>query len=252
MVGVELALVVDVSSSVSANEYQLQRDGYAAAFQNAGLKQLIADTPGGVAVSYIEFSSPGFQIKRLGWTHLQTAAQSDAFGILIGALARQGNGSTTSITKAIEFATNQILNNDFDGKRKVIDVSGDGKDNQLENGGGHILIDKDNAAGFIATGNQTKAAALAAIAAGVTQVNGLPVITADVDDPNLVPWYNQYVLAGDSPLIFPANSFDDIAVTILEKITTEIDNPVPDTGTTAALLGFGLLALGAIHRRMKR
>jgi hypothetical protein len=53
-VALELALLVDVSGSVDAGEYALQKGGYVAAFQDPGLLAAIAGLPGGIAVTYIE------------------------------------------------------------------------------------------------------------------------------------------------------------------------------------------------------
>lgn len=256
-VDVELALLIDVSSSIDNTEWDIQKNGYEAAFRDAGLQDLIANSPNGVAVSYIEFATN--QATRVSWTHLTDAASSNAFADSIAALTRlnSGIGPLTEIAGAITFASDSISGNAFEGVRKIIDVSGDGKDNREPVSGGFFkVLEKDDAAGFIVTGEKTAAAAQAAIDAGVNQVNGLPVVTADVDDPGLEAWYIQYVKAGTGSFVTAANSFDDFEPTILEKLKTEIKEPepegVPDSGATAALLGFGLLALGAINRRVKR
>lgn len=255
-VDVELALVIDVSSSISNTEWQIQKDGYEAAFRNAALQDLITNTPNGVAVSYIVFGTN--QQTRVPWTHLTDAASATAFADSIAALSRltSGIGGLTEIAGAITFASNSIASNDYEGTRKIIDISGDGKDNRQPVNGGFRTVqqsDADKDARFAITGQKTADAAQDAIDSGIDQINGLPIITPEVDNADLQIWYETYVLAGVSPMIFPANDFDDLAVTILEKITTEIDDPdpVPDTGATAALLGFGLLVLGAIRRRIK-
>jgi len=51
-VSLELALLVDVSGSVNATEYNLQKTGYIDAFNNIGLQNAIASLPGGIAVTY--------------------------------------------------------------------------------------------------------------------------------------------------------------------------------------------------------
>lgn len=261
IVGVELALLVDVSSSISASEYGLQKDGYEAAFRNAAFQQLIANTPGGVAVSYIEFGTN--QSTRIDWQILKSAADAEDFADDINALTRlmSGIGGLTEIAGAIDFATQSILNNkddedmDIIGVRKVIDVSGDGKDNREPVEGGFKVLEKGDDDGFAATGQKTADAAQNALDAGITQINGLPIVTDEVDDEGLEAWYTQWVLAGPDAFVIPATDFNELGNIILTKLTREVEEPepegVPDSGTTAALLGFGLMALAAIRRRAK-
>ncbi len=225
IVGVELVLAVDVSGSVDANEYALQKGGYVQAFQSAAVKSAIENTPGGIAVAYVEWSSFNQQTLQVNWTHLQTAADADAFAAAINATTRAFNGFT-GIADAILFSTNQILSNDFDGARKVIDISGDGTENERTLAFLHNARD-------------------AAVAQGIT-INGLAIQT---DFATLGAYFAANVIGGAGAFALGVDSFGDFADAVQQKLFREITG-VPEP-TTMALFGFGLAALGMAARRRK-
>ena len=103
-VALELVLLVDVSGSVDGNEYALQKTGYVNAFNNASLQALIAGQPGGIAVTYIEWSGAAEQSIEVGWTHITDAASSSAFATAIATATRNFSGLTAP-GSAINFAT---------------------------------------------------------------------------------------------------------------------------------------------------
>lgn len=223
-VTLELALLVDVSGSVDATEYGLQRDGYKAAFQSAAVQNLIANAPGGIAVTYIEWSGTSGQSTRIGWTHLTDAATSNAFGTAVGNLTRTFDGNTAP-GSAINFAVPLFNNNGFEGGQLVIDVSGDGTQNE---------------------GASTSAARDAALAAGITRINGLAI-----GDQTLVNWYTANIQGGTNAFTIQASTFGAFNTAVQNKIVYEISggNPAPDAGSTLALFVVGLLGLVGMRRR---
>ena len=61
-VDLELVLAVDVSLSMDADEQQLQRDGYVAAFRDPGILSAIKSGPNGrIAVTYLEWAGSRLQ-----------------------------------------------------------------------------------------------------------------------------------------------------------------------------------------------
>jgi hypothetical protein len=241
-VGLELSLLVDVSGSVNTTEWTLQRDGYVNAFKDPTIHALIASLSGGLAVNYVQWSTTASE--SVGWTHLTNAASSIAFANAIEAAARpsssntSGVGTLTDLSGAIDFGTNSINTNLFDGATLVIDVSGDGSDNVGPSGSTQ------------AQRNTALAASRdAALAAGIDRINGLPILGSEA---NLDTYYQTYLQGGTNSFTLPVNSFDDFSPAIARKIKAEITNtnPVPEGGP--GVVGFALAVVGLAGLRYKR
>ena len=124
-VSVELFLAVDVSGSVNATEYELQKQGYIDAFEDEEVISAITNLPNGLAVA-IETWSSSIQ-NTSDWYLIEDRDDINSFIAAINSTLNATNGSGgTDITKAINSATNSILNNNYEGQALVIDVSGDG------------------------------------------------------------------------------------------------------------------------------
>jgi hypothetical protein len=129
-VAVELVLALDSSASVDGREFALQIEGLALAFADPEVQRAVENLkPLGAAVAVVQWGAPGETRIVLPFTHLETARDSKAFGFRIGLARRWMWASATSIATAIADGTDLIETNDFDGFRKIIDVSGDGEDN---------------------------------------------------------------------------------------------------------------------------
>jgi len=220
-VALELALLIDVSGSVDDTEYALQKSGYVNAFNSVALQNLIATQPGGIAVTFIEWSGAGEQSQQVAWTLITDAASSTAFANAINATSR-AFGGLTAPGSALNFAT-PLFTNDFDGKRQVIDVSGDGEEND---------------------GANTPAARNAALAAGVDAINGLPIGGA-----GLVAWYAANIQGGAGSFTTPAANFADFGIAVQNKLEKEI-NPTPEPGSLL-LMGAALAGVFGVRRRVK-
>jgi hypothetical protein len=226
-VHLELLLLVDVSGSVDASEYALQKTGYVNAFNDPGIQAAIAASPGGIAVAYAEWSSATQQALLVPWAHLTDAASSGAFAAAISGTSRAFSGLTASGT-AINWGVGLFAANGFDGSFMTIDVSGDGAEND---------------------GANTFAAATAALNAGIT-VNGLAIL----GDGGLQAWYQNNIVTPGGGQLWVANNFGDFETAVTAKIGQEIIDPgpaIPEPSTIFMMAG-GMAALVFFRRRYSR
>jgi len=134
-VDLEIVLAMDGSGSISSDEFLLQVIGTAAALEDASVQHAILPGPTGhVAIAAAIWSDAAFPKYPTEW-HLLSSPQSiDDFAQRLlnfnnpaNAGERQGKGGGgTGIGDGIVYALEMIRSNNFNGTRKVVDVSGDG------------------------------------------------------------------------------------------------------------------------------
>jgi hypothetical protein len=185
-VDVELVLAVDISYSMDEEEQHLQREGYIEALQSDEfLKALKAGPNGRIAVAYMEWASSYDQRTMVNWTLIDSPQTARAVATqLAGAPYRRA--SRTSISGAIDGAMRLFEGNGYDGARRVIDISGDGPNNN---------------------GRPVTQAREDALAQGVT-INGLPLLirpvrAAYMDIENLDWYYEDCVIGGPGAFMIP-------------------------------------------------
>ncbi len=231
-VDTELTLLVDVSGSISDNEFELQKKGYVNTFLNPNLFNdfISKGSLAKIAVNVIYWSNAQQQQEAVGWTIIDSVGAAQQFANAIDATTRQFFG-VTAPGSAIAFATPKFFNNDFEGTRQVIDVSGDGAEND---------------------GTDTATTRNIALAQGIDAINGIIVGS----DPLVKNFYQEEILGGingdGSPaFLIEAATFEEFNSAIDKKIKAEIKvAPIPVKATPTAIPEassmLGLLALGAV------
>ncbi|WP_286270305.1 DUF1194 domain-containing protein [Thalassotalea hakodatensis] len=221
IVDLELQLLADVSGSVDSGEYALQLQGYEQAFRSASVHAAIeAGTEGKIAVQYLEWSGSSSQSVQVDWTLIDTAADAIAFADQLALLSRAFSGST-GIGSAIAFGATLFGTNDFDAARQVMDVSGDGTNND----GVSVTTARDNA-----------------LAGGIDTINGITIGSAGVGT-----YYQNNVIGGFNAFHLHAATFADFQAGIERKLIREISATVSEPGTIA-MVGLALFGLARIRR----
>jgi len=211
-VDMALVLAVDVSGSIDTERFNIQRDGYAAAFTNPQVLEAIVTGPHrAIAVTFVEWSGPGHEEQTVGWTVLRDAGSSAAFGSAIKAAGR-AYSDWTSISAALDFSLGLLRGSGHAAERMVIDVSGDGPNN---------------------SGRPIEAARDEVIAAGAT-INGLPITETQ---PNLDEYYRDKVVGGDGAFTIVVADFDSFAKGVLSKLVREIAGTPRDRRILASAVG---------------
>ncbi|MCO5163302.1 MAG: DUF1194 domain-containing protein [Mesorhizobium sp.] len=204
-VDVELVLAVDVSLSMSPDELVIQRDGYVAALTDGAVLAAIADgVHGRIAVTYVEWAGSTVQQVVVPWTLIATAEDARAFVGKMTALPPR-SARRTSISGALEFAGSLFEESGYRGAKRVIDVSGDGPNNQ----GGPVDQARDRIA-----------------ARGIT-INGLPLMTGGgfasaYDIANLDSYYADCVIGGPGAFMIPVNGWAQFPEAIRRKLVLEL------------------------------
>lgn len=122
---VALVLAMDVSGSVNAEEYVLQRDGTAQAFRSPEIARAV-ERADGVAVTAIEWSD--WAQTTVPWTILRTAEDAEAFADALAATRRSGTGATF-MGGALHHAQRALDRAPCMALREIVDISTDGESN---------------------------------------------------------------------------------------------------------------------------
>src|SRR5437868_5589518 len=124
-----LVLAADVSRSVDAEKFKLQREGYAAAIADKRvLEAITAGRNRRIAVLFLEWSGFGNQKVVIDWTLIDGPKSAQEFGDKLLESPRSF-ADRTSISGGIDFAVAQFARSPFAAERHTIDVSGDGTNN---------------------------------------------------------------------------------------------------------------------------
>lgn len=197
-VDLQLALAVDSSSSVDADEFATQMEGFAAAFRNPQVREAVqSGAEQAVAVALFEWASPHDQALSLSWTRLAEPESFDAFATALENAPRRVIGGGTSISGALLFALTLLESCPFPSVQRTIDVSGDGRNNQ----------------GFPVSVLRDRVGAL-----GI-RINGLAILN---EEPDLQQHYRDEVIVGPDAFVLAATDYEAFSDAMLKKLLREL------------------------------
>jgi hypothetical protein len=209
-VDVELVIAVDVSYSMDPDEQVLQREGYIIGLTSQEfLDALHQGMHGKIAITYFEWAGAADQKIIVPWRLIDGPASARAFADEI-AQAPYRRAYRTSISGALRFAQPLFEGSGFRGLRRVIDVSGDGANNQ----GLPVTLVRDEA-----------------LERGIT-INGLPILlkrpsAATMDIDNLDVYYEDCVIGGPGAFMIPIKERDQFREATRTKLVLEIAGREP-------------------------
>jgi hypothetical protein len=217
-VDLALVLVTDVSRSIDDSEYDLEKQGLAAAMRDPAVLGAIRNGAiGTIAIAYIEFAGP-YEVRTIvDFTLVRDVNSATAFADRLIAAPRSSYGRT-SISAGIDAAVELLAKSNLEPQRRVIDVCGDG----TNNAGREVTSARDDA-----------------VRAGIL-INGLTIINdhplsytyAHVAPPGgLTNWYRENVTGGPGSFVIEVHDFEAFGEAMKRKLLNEIaDLPIQRPG----------------------
>lgn len=197
-----LVLAVDASGSIGSAEYSLQRQGYARAFEDPGVRSALRSA-GVVDVALVLWGDSEMAPQVFDWHRIAGAADLTGLTAELLYAPRMVTGNT-GIGRGVMTALDLLEGHCA--MRKVINVSGDGIE---------TLAPRPRTTIPLVTARQRAAET------GVT-INALAIET---DHENLAAWYTDHLITGAGSFVMTADDFDDFGAAIIRKLGREIAPP---------------------------
>jgi Protein of unknown function (DUF1194) len=202
-VDVALVLAVDCSSSVDAGDYQMQMTGIAKAVRSPLILDAIRASPlQRLALCLVHWSNARNQTVAVPWIGISERADVEVFARVTEKVTRHWSPGGTGLGAAMRFCTQLLIDLPVAAGRLVVDVSGDGADNE----NGKLSEARDFA-----------------VANGVI-INGLPIIYGQQ---HIEEYYRQNVICGPQAFVVPTSDLRGFPEAMEKKMVRE-------------LLGFGV------------
>jgi hypothetical protein len=200
-----VVLAVDVSYSMDPDEQKLQREGYVQALTSREFMQALkAGVNGRIAISYFEWANVGDQKILVPWRLIDGPEAAGAVAAELAA-APYRRASRTSISGGLMFAQSLFESSGYQSLRQVIDVSGDGANNN----GPPVTLVRDE------------------VLAKGTTINGLPIMlkkpnlmTMDIEDLDI--YYEDCVIGGPGAFVIPIKQREKFTEAIRTKLVQEV------------------------------
>lgn len=229
-VDISLAMGIDISGSIDPDEAKLQREGYVQAFRDPVIiKAILAGANGRIAVAYYEWSDAWVQRLLIDWTLLDSEAAIAAFADRLSA-APISIARRTSISGAIRYAIPLFGRSPYDTERKVLDISGDGSNND----------------GGLVTDMRYEALKERIVINGLPIMNDRPNPFGFPSEADLDKYYLHCVTGGPRSFVEVARNFEDFPRAVRKKLLQEVADSGPLHGPVSDFdIGLGTLADGA-------
>lgn len=206
-VDLQLVLAVDVSRSIDEVEAELQRRGYIEALTNDRVVDaILSGEHRRIALCYTEWAGTHYQVVVIDWSVIDSAAAARRFAEKLAEAPRMSQ-SWTAVGAALAHAGQRFENSGLVAKRRVIDVSGDGRTN--DGPPAEIVRDKLVGQGIV--------------------INGLPVMMNRTNfgrppDLMLDKYYEESVIGGPGSFMIVADNFDHFSRAVRTKLVREISS----------------------------
>ena len=218
LVDIELILAIDVSGSIDEEEAALQRQGYLRALVHP---QVIEAIKGGekrkIGITYVEWAGYHYQRVVVDWALISDKASAESFVARVAAIP-VSTERWTSISGAVEFSMKRFEASPYKGTRRVIDISGDGRNNN---------------------GRDLGEVRREALEKGII-INGLPIVNdrptrwGTPPERDLDLYYRDHVIGGPGSFYIVADGFNAFANAIRTKLVREISGAPGDGVIRAA------------------
>ncbi|MBR0651663.1 DUF1194 domain-containing protein [Roseomonas terrae] len=197
-VDLALCLAVDASSSVDYDEFALMLGGYAAALRDDSVQGAIVAGPRrAVAIGLLMWSGRGAQAAAVPWTRIDGAEAAAALADAVANAPRLVPAGATALGEGMAAGLALLGRLPTEATRLVLDVSGDGRNNQGRPPGPVRDI---------------------GVAAGVT-INALAVLN---EEPDLLDHYRAEVIGGPGSFAMHTPDYAAFTEAIRQKLLREI------------------------------
>jgi Protein of unknown function (DUF1194) len=200
----DLVLAIDGSGSIDSAEFSLQQQGYAAAFRRPDVQDALG-AAGTVDVAVIFWGDSEIAVQVLPWTRLDGPRSAEMLAANLEGTFRHVQGNT-GLGRALWLSLDLLALPGQCGRRKVINVSGDGYESFAPRSPNHIPL----------SAARTRATAQDVV------VNALAI---ENEVPDLSGWYQNHLLVGPGAFVMRAARFEDFAEAIARKLIREIQAP---------------------------
>ena len=209
-VDLELVLAADGSGSIDDEELALQRQGYAAAVNDPTLLSLMTGgLYGKTAILYVEWGARDSVHTIVDWIVIAGKDDAERFAAELAAAPRKAWGYN-AISAAIDYGVAAMETNEYQGLRRIIDVSGDGPNINSR----PVTLARDEA---VAKGVTINALVVKSRGGGYRGPGGMP----------LEEHYKQHVIGGPGSFVRIADQGGSFAEAVRNKMLLEVADGVP-------------------------